>query len=118
MVEGCRFYGNYGILDKGLFLEEFGSIEDMAAIVNECGNSGIGTPDEKAVLFHGPQNTQIEMLPGGGRGPKPGVIADVHQDVGPMGDTFLGQVRKDGLVTDEHAQREVLLDQGLGRMSR
>jgi hypothetical protein len=112
MIPCCGLDGDYGILNKSLLGKEFGSIKDMTLIVNECRNPGVCAPDKKPVLLDGPENAQVEMLPGGRRGSEPGVIAYVHQDIGSLTDTFLGKTGKDSFVTDEQAKRDMLMNQG------
>lgn len=46
------------------------------------------------------------MLLGSGGPPEPCIVADVHQQRGPLGDLLAGQLGKDGFITNEHAQNK------------
>ena len=91
---------------QALGLEQAAACHDGPRRVHEGGNAGVRGTGYPAALLHSPQDAEGKMLLGSGGPSEPCIVADVHQQRGPLGDLLAGQLGKDGFITNEHAQNK------------
>ena len=89
-------------------LKERGHAANMAVLVDDGGDAGVGGPYQRGARFYGPEGGHGKMLPRRGRTAEPGVVGDVDQHAAAVVDLAAGQVGKDGFIADQYAQGDIV----------
>ena len=99
-------------LQNGSF-KEARSGEDFPRRIDDGADPGIGRPDEVETVFDRPENRHGEMLIRRRCFSEPGIVGDVHEQIGLLPFVIPCRFRKDPFITDQDTETVSVAVRGL-----